>query len=279
MGWILGIGVAVAAAAWAAWHAVRRRRLERLAARPLPAEWDRVLREQVPLYRRVPEALRPRLHGLLQVLIAQKNFEGCGGCAVTDETRVIIAAQACLLWLGREGVAPFPGLRSILLYPGSFFVPDVDHLGSVALETEEERDGESWGRGAVVLAWDDVKASTLEPTDGHNVVIHEFAHQLDTQNGVPDGLPELAKGQSLVEWGQVLSREYRQLRRRVDRGDVTLLDGYGAEAPAEFFAVASETFFEESALLRNQHPALYKALSEYYRLDPASWVASAAAGG
>ena len=270
-------GLAAAAVVGLASATWRRRRQARLLRLPFPPEWEAVLQRDVPLYQRLPPELQERLRGLVRVFLDGKRFEGCGGQEIRDDLRLIIAAQACLLVLSRPGRL-YPGLRSILVYPGSFFVTDRAEMGSAVVEEEVERAGESWSQGAVVLAWEDVKASTAVPTDGHNVVLHEFAHQLDTENGAPDGVPLLRDRAAYAAWQAVLRREYRQLRRRVQRRDYTLMDEYGAEDPAEFFAVATETFFEEPTLMKAEHPALYQALKDYYALDPASWAQAAAAG-
>jgi Mlc titration factor MtfA (ptsG expression regulator) len=245
----------------------RRRRRERLRAAPFPPEWLGIVERNVPLYRRLPEADRRELRGHVQVFLAEKHFEGCGGLALTDEIRVTIAAQACLLLLHRDA-DPYPRLITILVYPGAYVARAVESLGGgLVIEGEQGRQGEAWADGVVVLSWDDVRAGASDARDGHNVVLHEFAHQLDQEDGVADGAPVLGRRSRYVAWARVLGAEYERLRRATGRESV--LDGYGATDPAEFFAVATECFFETPVALRRKHPELYEELKGYYRQDPA----------
>jgi hypothetical protein len=249
------------------WRAHRRRRLRR---RPLPEAWRTILR-RLPLYRRLPPRLQAQLRGDLQVFLAEKRFVGCAGLQVTDLMRVTIAAQACLLLLNR-GPDYFPFLREVLIYPQAFIVDhlQVDPLG---LHTDLSRvlSGESSSRGQVVLSWDDARAGAADAEDGRNVVIHEFAHQLDQEFGHANGAPLLARREDYARWSEVLADAYARLRAQLDRGQSTLLDPYAATDPAEFFAVACEHFFERPVELRRGEPALYQQLSAYFALDPTSW--------
>lgn len=250
------------------WLAARRRR--RLAAQPFPAAWRRILTRRVPLYRRLPEALRPRLERRIQVFLGEKTFYGCGGFEIDDAVRLTIAAQACLLVLAREEC--FPKLRSILVYPDEFVVEreEVDAAGVLA-RAREARSGESWETGRVVLSWEDVRRGTLDPRDGYNVVLHELAHQLDLESGGMEGVPVLASRARYRNWAEVFSRELEALEERAARGLPTVIDPYGAQGPDEFFAVATEAFFETPAALEREHPELYAELAAYYGLDPARW--------
>jgi len=257
------------------------KRRQELRSAPFPADWKRVLEVSFPAYRLLPDADQRELEGHIQVFLAEKRFEGCGGLELTEEMKVCIAAQACLLLLHRD-TDYYPGLRSILVYPSTYFVRATRHVGSgVMHEHDDSRLGEAWDFGAVVLAWDGVHHGTLNPNDGRNLVFHEFAHQLDFEDGVADGAPALAQDEFWLKrrsryaaWARVLKREYEELQSRVEAGERTLLDEYGATDPAEFFAVATETFFERPVALKAKHPALYDELKKFYRQDPCLWTVS-----
>ncbi len=241
-------------------------------AQPFPPEWHETLLRTFPLYARLPAPDQQRVQRHVQVFLAEKNFEGCGGLELTDEIRVSIAAQACILLLNLEEADPYADLRSILVYP-STVVPTYAHPdahGSLAAE-EQPVLGQSWGHGTVILAWDSVRRGAGVPGDGRNVVFHEFAHQLDQADGDADGVPTLESGSAFWSWGVVMREHYARLRAAVDGGRRTLLDEYGATNPAEFFAGATAFFFEKPLQLKRTHPALYEELADYYRQDPASW--------
>ena len=247
----------------------KRRRRRRLRARPLPAEWSEVLERGVAHWRLLDEADRRELAGHVQVLVAEKHFEGCGGLRITDEVRVTIAAQACLLLLHRD-TDYFPGLMSIVVYPTVYWAPRAQtRPGGVVDELPEVRQGESWERGAVVLAWDRVCHGAADARSGENVVLHEFAHQLDVESGQIDGAPSLRNRRERRVWSEVFSRAYADHRHALGRGLPTLLDAYAATHPAEFFAVVTEAFFERPAALGRQHPELYSQLSSYFAQAPA----------
>ncbi len=258
-GWLWG------PASLAAW---RRARVQR---RPFPAAWRDILRRRMPLYARLPPDLQLQLKKHVQVLVAEKPFVGCAGLAVTDEMRVLVAAQAALLLLNRRA-GYFPGLRQVLLYPGAFRVErSEDDAAGLQHATRRVLSGESWQQGQVLLSWEDVLAGAADPQDGHNVVIHEFAHQLDQERGRANGAPWLGRREAYGPWAAVLGAEYAALRERLARGEGGLIDPYGATEPAEFFAVVSEHFFEQPAALAAAHPALFGQLAEYYRTDPRHW--------
>ncbi len=249
---------------------MKKRRRARLRAQPVPAHWDDVISRHVPYYRRLPPQQRRELQGLMQVFLAEKNFEGCGGLELTEEVRLAIAAQACVLLLGRE-TDIYPRLQSILVYPEAFVTGElIEEEDGLVTEDMGERPGESWGHGTVILSWQDAVEGAADPLDGWNVVYHEFAHQLDEESGESDGVPPLADREQLADWLRVLGREYEALLQRTRRGRPGLLDEYGAENPAEFFAVATEFFFEQPHALRRRHPELYSQLRRYYCQDPAA---------
>lgn len=245
-------------------------RLFRKKAQPFPAAWREMLETRVSYYALLSPAEQRRLRALIQVFLADVTFEGCAGLIVTDEMRVTIAAQACMLLLNREQRS-YGGLRSVLVYPSSFVARSkyVDHLG-VVHEGDEPRLGEAWMRGAIILSWDDVRQDARDFDDGHNVTLHEFAHQLDQEDGTFNGAPLLENATRYRSWARILTKEYEALQRAVESGRATLIDEYGATNPAEFFAVATEAFFEKPIALKQEHPQLYRELRKAYRQDPAT---------
>lgn len=249
---------------------LRRWRRARLAQAPFPAAWRAILRHRVPIVQRLPADLRLQLQQLVARFVAEVPVVGCAGQAVDDEVRVTIAAQAGLLLLNRGG--GFEGLTEVLVYPGAFAVDRV-HTGADGVQHAQRAAlaGESHGRGAVVLSWQDVLEGAADPADGRNVVIHEFAHRLDQDNGAANGAPWLGPRSRYDEWAQVLGSEYAALQARVAAGEAGLVPAYGATDPAEFFAVVSELYFECPMALKREHPALYAQLGRVYRTDPTTW--------
>lgn len=247
----------------------KRARRNRLRNTPMKKEWRQILERNLPVYNRLPNDLKQELHGHMQVFIDEKNFEGCGGLELTEEIKVTIAAQACILLLNRKP-SYYPKLTSILVYPSAFIARDqMKENGFV--QDEEIHLGESWRTGMLILSWDDALRGALDPRDGHNVVMHEFAHQLDQEDGVADGSPIHETRSGYSSWARVLGEEFARLQRRAFRGKKSILDYYGAKNPAEFFAVATETFFEKPKQMKQKHPELYEELKMYYEMDPAGW--------
>jgi len=240
------------------------RRRATLRNAPFPPEWEILLARNVPYDSLLNDAEKLDLRGLVRILIHEKRFEGCAGVDITDEIRVTVAGQACLLLLNRP-TDIFPRLRSILVYPDAFLAPAIEHLeDGVVVEGMEARAGESWSLGNVVLSWADVLEGAADPGDGYNPVLHEFAHQLDYESGASEGAPALPDRSSEEDWKRIFGREYRAL----SAGRRSPLDPYGAKSPAEFFAVATEAFFERPVELRTAHAELYELMKEYYRQDP-----------
>jgi Mlc titration factor MtfA (ptsG expression regulator) len=265
----LFLALVVAGIAIALW--VPRWRLRRALAAPFPREWVGILERNLGVYSRLAPPQRERLHLLIKEFLHTKHFTGVHGLDITDEIRVTIAGEACVLLLNRSrGV--YPTLRYIIVYPSAFVVRR-DHMGHDGIVDPSSRDllGESWQNGKVILAWDSVLQGSRNFVDGHNLVLHEFAHQLDTEDGAADGTPRLGGEHSYRSWAAVLSGEFKELQ--VDRyhGRETLLDHYGATNPAEFFAVATETFFEKPRQMAKHHSELFEALRGYYRIDPREW--------
>jgi len=252
-------------------------RLRRALARPLAPELLLILERNVVQYAGMEPAQQGRLRRLVQQFLHEKNFVGCAGLELTDEMRVTIAAQACLLVLGRAGDAVpavvYSSLHAVLVYPGAFLVPrrEVDGAG-VVTERRQDLLGESWGDGRVILSWDHVRRAGMIDAPSHNVVVHEFAHQLDSESGSTNGAPYLGSTERYRSWSEVLSRHYAELRRDAMWGQQGVLDHYGASSPAEFFAVATEAFFEQPWDLAARHPDLFGEFQKYYRVDPRRWL-------
>ena len=237
-----------------------------------PLKWLSVIVNDVPYYRRLPEQDKAELRRDVLIFLAEKKFEGCGGLKITDEIRLTIAAQACILLLHRR-TDYYPGLLSILVYPNAFLSHREQHLPSgVVVEGLQPLEGQSQRRGPVVLSWEDVQRSIADAGDGHNVVFHEFAHQIDSAAGSGDSSEVLQSHSGFSEWAKVLQRDFRKLQSDVGSNRRTFLDSYGATDEAEFFAVATEFFFERPAELQKQHPDLYNELKNFYQQDPAEMV-------
>src|SRR5216117_4322753 len=249
----------------------RRRHLR---ARPFPNEWLKLIQRHVVFFPRLSASDRAELLGHLQVFLAEKRFEGCGGLMITDEVRVTSAAQACLLLLHRR-TDYFPGLLTILVYPLTYMADEKRQVHEhVWEEGTVSRLGETGRRmGSLVLAWGAVKHGAADPSDAKNVVLHEFAHQLDYENHAADGMPALATSEDQSAWSEVMGSEFASLRAADESGVPTLLDTYGATDPVEFFAVSVEAFFEQPRALRARHPRLYAELQNYFQQDPVAYSA------
>jgi Mlc titration factor MtfA (ptsG expression regulator) len=248
---------------------IKKWRRNQIAGRRFPDDWLAIIERNVPFYRRLPPEDNKELQNHILIFVSEKRFEGCGGIEITDEIKVTIAAQACILLLHRK-TNYYPGLSSILVYPCSYVVPKTQHLiGGVVVEGPDVRLGESWRHGSVVLSWDDVRRSAADIHDGHNVVLHEFAHQLDSSGARGDSTPVLQRRSTYITWARILQKDYQRLRRQVSRNKDTVLGEYAATNPAEFFAVATEYFFEMPRELRKSYPNLYEEIKRFYQQDPA----------
>ena len=261
---------AIAAGLLLAWG-LPRWRLRQALARPLSNTQLAIVERNVVQYRGMAVPLREQLQGLVKRFLHEKTFVGCAGLEVTEEMRVTIAAQACLLLLNRT-TEVYPGLHAVLVYPGAFLVPrkQVDP-GGVVTETRQDLLGESWGDGRVILSWDHVRRAGHDPEGAQNVVLHEFAHQLDSESGSTNGAPLLGSAERYRRWSETLARDFELLRRETYWGQRDVLDPYGASSPAEFFAVATESFFEQPHALAARHPELYAEFQRYFRVDPRDW--------
>jgi MtfA peptidase len=248
------------------------RRLSRaeVIAEAFPERFRELILRRVPCATLLSEQELSKLEALVRIFNSEKSFEAAGGLELSEEMRVIIAARACLLLLERAQLdSPlYPGLDTIIVYPSTYSARVQEREGYVVVEGEQARLGESWTRGVVVLSWDAVQAADESPSDGHDVVLHEFAHQLDAEDGEMDGTPELGALERYAVWSKVAGAEYAALVDDVERHRQPSIDPYGATNAPEFFAVVVEQFFEKPRQLSTRHPALYRELAGFFRFDP-----------
>ncbi|MBI1313565.1 hypothetical protein GC176_19920 [bacterium] len=253
---------------------LKQRHRSRILAEQFPDAWECWIAKNVRHERQLEIEQRHRLRSLMQVFIAEKNWEGCQGLTLTDEMKVTIAAQACLLVVGFEVDVYFDHVLSILVYPTAYVAPDtsISRVGIVIDEGGEAREGEAWWHGPVVLSWEHALAGGRLATPGHNLVLHEFAHQLDMMNSrVIDGTPLLAAAEQATRWAEVMEPAYQKLISDCEHYGHGLIDCYGATSRGEFFAVLTESFFERPLHLQRHLPDVYAELRGFYRLDPAVW--------
>ncbi len=264
---ILLIVIAVAVGAFV-YPVYRRKQLD---SRAFPEPWLAIVKDKLPVYAKLTAAQQLQLQQLITRFLHHKDIVGCAGLQITDEIRLTIAAHACLLLLNRPSTE-YAELRTILVYPSSFLVEhDVHDEAGIVTAGRNALSGESWSNGRVILAWDNVAHGVHDFSDGYNVVLHEFAHQLDHQSGITNGAPLLYSGTAYKNWARVFSKEFAQLQHAADSHMHTLIDQYGATDPAEFFAVVTETFYEKPHQLAAHHAELFEELKMYYRVDPRDW--------
>ena len=250
--------------------AFKKWRRKRLSQKAFPEPWLKIIEKKVPFYKNLSDEDKRELQRHILIFMSEKHFESCNGLKITDQIKVTIAAQACILLLHRK-TDYYPGLSSILVYPKAYVAHMTEHLPcGVVTEGLDVRLGESWHRGSVVLSWDDVKCGAADIHDGHNVVFHEFAHQLEDSGARGDSTPAFRNRSSYIAWARVLQKDFEKLRQDTVRHRRTFLNEYGATNPAEFFAVATEYFFEKPKELRRFHPELYQELKFFYQQDPAT---------
>ena len=265
----LALALALLALGWLLYRRwTKRQARAALLATPLSHDERAIVAAQVPLTQRLPAELRAAFEGKVNLFLDQVQFLGCNGLEVTRDMRLSIAAQACLLVANSP--AWYSHLTTILIYPGAFKSRQQQHQGYVVTETEVVRTGESWSRGPVILSWAHSEQGARNAVDGHNVVLHEFAHQLDDLSGHTDGAPALGD-QSFADWARVFVEGYERHLTNVEAGRRTVLDPYGAEGHEEYFAVAVEAFFEKPTKLKESEPEVYDQLATYFRLDPSVW--------
>ncbi len=249
----------------------KRRARERVRAEPFPEEWRAIVDEDVPHVKYLSAEERDELEKTMLVFLERISFEGAGGLVLDDDMRVIIAAQACLLLIGQGDQEVYPRLQSVVIYPGSWSSEQQElQPDGTVLVSDQRRVGESWGAGTLVLSWIAVERGARDVNDGQNVVFHEFAHQLDSEEPWSAGAPVLPKRGMYGPWARVLGAEYRELVDDLENNRRTLLDAYGATNAAEFFAVTTEYFFERPRALRERHPELYEQFHLFFQQDPAA---------
>ena len=251
------------------WFINRRRK--KLTRAPFPSLWDDIIRRNVGHYCFLEDAERAHLRALIQVFIAEKYWEGAGGLELTDEIRITISAQACLLLLGLPHNY-YKNVKSIIVYP-STVVPPTRKSGFfentlAPVGPAQPIIGQAFQRGPVIIIWDAALRGGCHPKSGHNVIYHEFAHKLDMLDGSADGTPPLKDRAEYRDWVQTCSDEYLRLKNRTEKGKKSFLDAYAATNEAEFFAVATEQFFDQPRLMLKHAPDLYRVLKNYYCQDP-----------
>ncbi len=252
---------------------LKNRRRRNILAEPFPDGWLEILHDRVGHYELLVETDRKKVRDAVQIMLAEKDWEGCRGLELTDEMRVTIAALAAIL-IVRFDDFYFDNVVTILVYPNEFVVKEERALiGGATVEEESDRLGEAHYRGPVILSWAEIRANAIAPGYAQNLVFHEFAHQLDMLNGAFDGRPNLRTDELAQRWAQIMDKEFRRLQDAERRGRETLLDPYGARDPAEFFAVATECFFDAPRAMQREYPSLYQLYRDYYRQDPAGWPA------
>lgn len=262
--------IAIVSAFIAIYFFIKRKRRADLLNKALSPAHRAIALKSVPLFNRVPRPLRARLEGLINLFLDQVEIIGFEGLEITDEMRIVIAAQASFLLLNKEN-RWYDTLRTIMLYPAAFTSNQTTQEGHVETEKGAVRLGESWRRGPVVLSWQHSAYGAFLDKDGHNVVMHEFAHQLDEQTGVTDGAPLLEKDHKATDWAAAFQNAYDRHKHATTAGKATLIDAYGATAPAEFFAVVVELFFEKPDALKEDEPTVYEELVKYFKIDPVEW--------
>ena len=259
----------LAATALTVRHRAKRKRLQQLLSHPLSPDQRAIMAKQVPIVSRLPLELRDKLEGKINRFFDPVQFTGCNGQEITEEIQISIAAQACLLVVNSD--TWYDNLTSVLVYPRAFKSRQTQHNGYVVVEREIVRTGESWSRGPVILSWSHSQQGAANDTDGHNVVFHEFAHQIDDLTGRTDGVPNLGPNQRYSDWVRVFEKAYDKHVQSVQKGRATVIDAYGAEGYEEFFAVSVEVFFERPASLKKEAPDVYEQLSMLFQLDPSMW--------
>ena len=253
------------------WLTERRRR--HLLEQPFPPAWTQILEDNVAAYALLDDAEQAHLRELVCVFVAEKHWEGAGGLELTDEMRVTIAGTGCQLLLGRDHDL-FADVLSIVVYPSAVVEPEralgVFERGGGAVTAGRVLAGLAQRGGALVLAWDSALRGARDPKDGHNVVVHELAHKIDFLDGAADGTPPLPDRTAERAWAAEFSEAFLAHKARAERGEKSPLDDYAITNEAEYFAVATEAFFERPRALARDLPEVYAQLSDFYRLDLAA---------
>ncbi len=261
--------VLIAAGAFGYRYWSQQQTRKRLLATPLSDHQRGIIAKQVPLIQKLPVELHEKLWGKVNLFLNQVEFVGCNGLEVTEDMKLSIAAQACLLVANND--TWYDHLSSVLIYPSAFKSRHKERRGYVVNEQETVRTGESWSRGPVILSWAHSRFGAANDSDGHNVVFHEFAHQIDDLSGRTNGIPSLGSIDHLKDWAEVFATAYEAHVHSVENGRKTVFDPYGASGPQEFFAVAVEAFFEIPNTVEQKEAAVYEQLAMFFRLEPSKW--------
>ncbi|WP_160153991.1 zinc-dependent peptidase [Microbulbifer sp. ALW1] len=285
---LLAVLVWVVPILWQRW------RRQYLRSRQLTAEQYSILKSRLALYSYLPKEQQQELAQNISLFLRDKEFVGCNGQVITEEIRVVIAAHACQLLLQRDNNC-YPELQTVLVYPDAYVAQETRHQGHVQSTHLSARAGEAHYRGPVVLSWDDIRQGLAHPEQGHNVAIHEFAHKLDEEDGYVDGRPPFENSADGKNWAPVMREAFAELRQRIHalHGETasspatdalsvekpSVLDTYGAQSPAEFFAVATEAYFVIPTAMEAAHPVLYREMQKFYRTDPAALLRGSRPGG
>lgn len=250
----------------------KKLRRDKLTRMSFPSQWEEIISRNIRYDALLDENERKKLRGMVQIFVAEKNWEGCGGLELTDEIRVTISAMACILILNIEHNF-YKNVETVIVYPTEVIPPQRKpgffEVVLEPLDVPEPLSGEAFHQGPLILAWDAVLEAVFHPDSGYNVVYHEFAHKLDMQDGIADGTPPLAGRNKYRDWVRTLSGEYLKLLADVKKGRQTFLDQYAATDEAEFFAVATEHFFGQPVSMKKIMPDLYRVLEDFYHQDPA----------
>ena len=238
-----------------------------------PKKWISYLNAEVYLYRKLPQHLKEELHEHIKIFLAEKKFIGQDGLVIDEQIKLKIASQACILLLGDKFKQRnyFPYLKYIYVYPNNIQAKKNQYPQATLLLGQSSVGNKSGHDGIVSLSWPQVCRESLSPNQGENVVLHEFAHQLDQEFGTATGMPRLSSLQDSLVWGKVFAHEYEKHTHAVMNNQATVIDIYGATNPVEFFAVVTEAFFLKTRLLASYHPLLYTQLQKYYGVDPVNW--------
>ena len=247
----------------------RKRRRQRLSTQPFPAAWHDIVDSNARFVYALSPVLQQKIARAIQIIVAEKNWEGCGGLLMTDEQRVTIAAHMARMTVHYEADY-FDDVLSILVYPAAYQAQSQKQIaGGVIVEGSDGRLGEAWHRGPVILSWADVLDNVRDPYPRRNVIIHEFAHQLDMRNGgQADGIPTIEAAVAARRWSQIIPASFEELQYRCRHHLPSLLDCYGATSPAEFFAVASESYFEQPVEFESEWPVVFELFDDFYRNRP-----------
>lgn len=258
-------------AGMAFWKKGKARRIHAIESADFPEAYQDLLARRFHPYAFLNPDEKRRLHQKMQRFLSEKIFHGVDGLEVTENMRVLVAAEACLLVVNLEQRKLYPGLQNIYLIEGAY-VPKENPLNpSTGRPMVEPRVGEAWHRGPLMLSWNAVREDLRSPGAGANVVFHEFAHHLDQQDGSFDGTPELGKHGDMARWREVMSNEFLLLRKNLAEGTPTEINGYAATNEAEFFAVVTECYFTNAVEMERNRPELFEILRSAYRIDTRRW--------